>query len=62
MSQLAAAAHVPIAFCVGSLEGDFPSSSVGGVSLSKIAGSSTLAMRNPEKYLIEAGVQLTKLL
>ena len=62
MSQKAAAAHVPIAYCVGSIEGDFPSSSVGGVSLSKIAGSSTLAMRNPEKYLIEAGVQLTKLL
>jgi glycerate kinase len=62
MSQMASAVHVPIAYCVGSLEGDFPSSSVGGVSLSKIAGSSTLAMRNPEKYLIEAGVQLTKLL
>ncbi len=62
MSQLASAAHVPIAYCVGSLEGDFPSPSIGGVSLSKIAGSSTLAMRNPERYLIQAGVQLAKLL
>jgi len=62
ISQRASAAHVPIAYCVGSVEGDFPSQSIGGVSLSEIAGSSTLAMRNPEKYLIEAGVQLTKLL
>ena len=62
ISQLAASAHVPIAYCVGSLEGDFPSQSVGGVSLSAIAGSSALAMSNTEKYLFEAGVQLTNLL
>lgn len=62
ISQLAASAHVPIAYCVGSLEGDFPSQSAGGVSLSAIAGSSALAMSNPEKYLFEAGVQLTYLL
>ena len=62
ISQLAASAHVPIAYCVGSLEGDFPSQSVGGVSLSTIAGSSALAMSNTEKYLFEAGVQLTSLL
>lgn len=62
ISQLAASVHVPIAYCVGSLEGDFPSQSVGGVSLSTIAGSSEMAMSNPEKYLFEAGVQLTYLL
>lgn len=62
ISQLAASAHVPIAYCVGSLEGDFPSQSVGGVSLSTIAGSSEMAMSNTEKYLFEAGVQLTNLL
>ncbi len=61
MSQRAAAAHVPIAYCVGSLEGDFPPSSVGGVSLSEIAGSSALAMQNPANYLFEAGVQLANL-
>lgn len=62
MSKSAAAAHVPIAFCVGSLEGDFPSTCVGGVSLSEIAGSSALAMQNPDEYLFEAGVQLTHFL
>ncbi|CAB5039869.1 unannotated protein [freshwater metagenome] len=62
ISQLAASAHVPIAYCVGSLEGDFPSQSAGGVSLSTIAGSSEIAMSNPERYLFEAGVQLTNLL
>lgn len=62
ISQLATSAHVPIAYCVGSLEGDFPSQSVGGVSLSTIAGSSEMAMSNTEKYLFEAGVQLTNLL
>ena len=62
ISQLAASADVPIAYCVGSLEGDFPSQSVGGVSLSTIAGSSALAISDPEKYLFEAGVQLTNLI
>ena len=51
-------AGVPTALCVGSVEGDFPASSIGGVSLTDIAGSSVLAMQNPEKYLFEAGVQL----
>lgn len=62
ISQLAVAAHVPIAYCVGSLEGEFPSQCIGGVSLTTIAGTSGLAMQNPEKYLIEAGMQLAKLL
>ena len=62
ISQLAASADVPIAYCVGSLEGDFPSQSVGGVSLSTIAGNSALAISDPEKYLFEAGVQLTNLI
>lgn len=62
MSQKAATAQVPIAYCVGSLESDFPSHSSTGVSLSEIAGSSALAMRNPDKYLFEAGVQLTHFL
>ena len=62
ISQLAASADVPIAYCVGSLEGDFPSQSVGGVSLSTIAGSSALAISDPEKYLFEAGVQLSNLI
>lgn len=62
ISQLAASGDVPIAYCVGSLEGDFPSESVGGVSLSTIAGSPEMAMSNPERYLFEAGVQLTYLL
>ena len=62
MSQSAAAAHVPIAYCVGSLEGVFPSQCVGGVSLSEIAGSSALAIHDADKYLFEAGIQLTRLL
>lgn len=62
ISQLAASADVPIAYCVGSLEVDFPSQSVGGVSLSTIAGNSALAMSDPERYLFEAGVELTNLL
>ena len=62
MSQLSADAHVPIAYCVGSLIGDFPLQCVGGVSLSEIAGSSSLAIHNPDKYLFEAGMQLSKLL
>ena len=62
MSQKAATAQVPIAYCVGSLESDFPSHSSAGVSLSEIAGSSALAMQNPDKYLFEAGVQLTHFL
>jgi glycerate kinase len=62
MSAKAEAEQVSIAYCVGSNEGNFPSQSLGGVSLSELAGSSALAMQNPEKYLIEAGVQLSKLL
>lgn len=62
ISQRAATAHIPIAYCVGSLEGDFPSPCRGGVTLSEIAGSSALAMQNPERYLFEAGIQLTSLL
>jgi glycerate kinase len=62
LTQLAAAAHVPIAYCVGTVDGDFPAQSLGGVSLVQIAGSYVLAKSNPEKYLIEAGVQLTRLL
>jgi len=62
MTQRAADVHVPIAYCVGSVEGDFPSMSVGGVSLSEIAGSSSLSRQNPKKYLFEAGVALSKLL
>jgi glycerate kinase len=62
LSHLAGQASVPIAYCVGSIEGEFPSSAAGGVSLSEIAGSSALAMENPEKYLIEAGVKLASFL
>ncbi|CAB5107020.1 MAG: glycerate kinase [Actinobacteria bacterium] len=62
MSQRAKAANVPIAYCVGSIEGDFPPFAVGGVSLTQIAGSSTEAMENPERYLIEAGVKLVDFL
>ena len=62
MIERATAAHVPIAYCVGSLEGDFPSPFVGGVSLTVIAGNSELAIKNPGRYLFEAGVQLTNLL
>jgi|Laugresbdmm110sn_1035088.scaffolds.fasta_scaffold03436_3 glycerate kinase len=62
MSAKAEAEQVSIAYCVGSNEGSFPSQSLGGVSLSVLAGSSALAMQYPEKYLIEAGVQLSKLL
>ena len=62
ISECAKKAGVSIAFCVGSVEGDFPSTSLGGVSLSMIAGSSAMAMSNPERYLIEAGAQLTNLL
>lgn len=58
ISALAHISGIPIAYCVGSIEGDFPSSSRGGVSLSQLAGSVELAIENPEKFLIEAGVQL----
>lgn len=58
ISALALTSGIPIAYCVGSIEGGFPSSSRGGVSLSQLAGSAEQAMRNTEKYLIEAGVQL----
>lgn len=60
--EIAKATEIPIAYCVGSIEGDFPSNAVGGVSLSSIAGSSELAMENPERYLIEAAVMLTNFL
>ena len=62
ISQLAKATNVPIAYCVGSIEGSFPSIAVGGVSLTSIAGSSDLAMENPQRYLIEAGVKLASFL
>ena len=62
ISERASAVGVPIAYCVGSIEGGFPSTSLGGVVLSHLAGSSAQAMENPERYLIEAGVQLTHLL
>ena len=62
LTQLAATAHVPIAYCVGTLDGDFPAHSLGGVSLTQIAGSYVSAKSDPEKYLCEAGVQLTSLL
>lgn len=62
ISERAIAAGVPIAYCVGSLDGDFSALSVGGVSLSEIAENSALAIQNSEKYLFEAGVQLAKLL
>ncbi len=62
ISQRANTSGTPIAYCVGSIEGEFPESCIGGVSLSKIAGSSEQAMENPEKYLIEAGVQLAQFL
>lgn len=62
ISQRAKIANVPIAYCVGSIEGIFPTFAVGGVSLSEIAGSSLDAMENPERYLIEAGVKLADFL
>ena len=62
ISERANVVGVPIAYCVGSVVGDFPSTCLGGVSLSTIAGSSAQAMENPEKYLIEAGGQLTHFL
>ncbi len=58
ISERARAAGVPIAYCVGSINGDFPSSSAGGVSLSEIAGSTAEAIANPVNYLIQAGAQL----
>ena len=62
ISERASAVGVPIAYCVGSVVGDFPFPCLGGVALSHLAGSIGLAMENPEKYLIEAGVQLTHFL
>ena len=62
ISELAKARNIPIAYCVGSIEGNFPSSAVGGVTLTGIAGSSDLAMENPERYLVEAGVKLANFL
>jgi len=62
VSQRAKTANIPIAYCVGSIEGDFPTFAVGGVTLTEIAGSSAEAMENPDRYLIEAGVKLASFL
>jgi glycerate kinase len=62
ISKRAQAESIAIAYCVGSVVGDFPAESLGGVSLSEIAGCSELAMRNPEQYLFQAGVQLAHVL
>ena len=62
ISTLAVTSGIPIAYCVGSIEGDFPASSRGGISLSQLAGSTEEAMKNTEKFLIEAGMQLTHLI
>ena len=62
VSERATTARIPIAYCVGSIEGNFPTTSLGGVTLTQLAGSSALAIENPKKFLIEAGVQLAHLI
>ncbi|MDA2962170.1 MAG: glycerate kinase [Actinomycetota bacterium] len=59
--ELAQAAGVPFALCTGSIEGEFPSTSLGGVSLIQLAGSMEMAIKECDKYLVEAGVQLAHL-
>jgi glycerate kinase len=62
LSKRAQAEAIAIVYCVGSVVGDFPAESLGGVSLTEIAGSSELAMHNPEQYLTQAGVLLSNIL
>lgn len=62
ITELAAVAEVPIAFCVGSIEGRFPIPNLGGIALSELAGSTQEAIDNPQRYLIEAGVKLANFL
>lgn len=56
--QCAELAGVPIAYCVGSIDGEFPTPSLGGVSLTDFSGGAKESIENPQKYLFEAGVQL----
>lgn len=62
ISERAQAQAIAVAYCVGSMVGDFPAQSLGGVCLAALAGSSEQAMVNPEQYLIAAGEQLTRFL
>ena len=62
ISERAYVHGVAVAYCVGSVVGDFSFPSLGGISLVDIAKSSRLAIQDPEKYLIEAGAQLTNFL
>ncbi len=58
LTERAIASHIPIAYCVGSVEDNFPASCLGGVSLAQLAGSVEEAMQDTAKYLEQAGVQL----
>ena len=60
ITQFAQLAEVPIAYCVGSIEGAFPKPSLGGISLAELASSAKESIENPHKYLFEAGVQLAR--
>ena len=62
ISERAVVAGVPIAYCVGSIEGEFPIPNQGGIALSELAGSTKEAIENPQRYLFEAGVKLANFL
>ncbi len=62
ITERAVAAGVPIAYCVGSIEGGFPTPNLSVIALSELAGSTKEAIENPRRYLIEAGVKLTNFL
>lgn len=62
ISDIAAAAEVPIAYCVGSIDGEFPIPNLAGIALSELAGSTKEAIENPQRYLFEAGVKLANFL
>jgi glycerate kinase len=62
ITDRATTAGVPIAYCVGSMDGGFPSPSSGGITLSELAGSTKESMENAQRYLFEAGVKLASFL
>jgi glycerate kinase len=62
ITERALAAEVPIAYCVGSIEGGVPTPNLACIALSELAGSTKEAIENPQRYLIEAGEKLANFL
>jgi glycerate kinase len=62
ITERALAAEVPIAYCVGSIEGGVPTPNLACIALSELAGSTKEAIENPQIFLNEAGVKLANFL